>query len=153
GGERRSDDGDWEMESVDGGDSVIVAGRKGLDNLGNTCYANCIFQSLHGTTDFVAMVLRCAPSTPSSCLHRLQALFARMILSKRRTITPRDAVECCRPPWFTPGTQQDCSEFLHHLLDCVDEETSAAAASPDLPALHKLSSHVFGGELVNRFTC
>ena len=31
----------------------------------------------------------------------------------------------CRPSWFEPGRQQDCSEFLTHLLDQLQEEERA----------------------------
>ncbi|MGH0162951.1 UNVERIFIED_CONTAM: hypothetical protein FKN15_069042 [Acipenser sinensis] len=35
----------------------------------------------------------------------------------RAAYAPRNFFEASRPPWFTPGTQQDCSEYLRFLLD------------------------------------
>ena len=34
-------------------------------------------------------------------------------------------MKASRPPWFTAGSQQDCSEFLKYLLDRLDEEEKA----------------------------
>ncbi|GAB0206322.1 ubiquitin carboxyl-terminal hydrolase 38 [Grus japonensis] len=35
---------------------------------------------------------------------------------------PRICFEASRPPWFSPRSQQDCSEYLKFLLDRLHEE-------------------------------
>ncbi|RXM98959.1 Ubiquitin carboxyl-terminal hydrolase 38 [Acipenser ruthenus] len=47
---------------------------------------------------------------------------------KRAAYAPRNFFEASRPPWFTPGTQQDCSEYLRFLLDRLDEEEKTIRA-------------------------
>ena len=37
-----------------------------------------------------------------------------------------------RPSWFTPGVQQDCSEFLRHLLNTIHEQ--------EVKSLHRMST-------------
>ncbi|EDL01334.1 mCG129460 [Mus musculus] len=41
---------------------------------------------------------------------------------KREAYAPRIFFEASRPPWFTPRSQQDCSEYLRFLLDRLHEE-------------------------------
>uniref|UniRef100_A0A673SVD8 Ubiquitin specific peptidase 38 n=1 Tax=Suricata suricatta TaxID=37032 RepID=A0A673SVD8_SURSU len=41
---------------------------------------------------------------------------------KREAYAPRVFFEASRPPWFTPRSQQDCSEYLRFLLDRLHEE-------------------------------
>ncbi|XP_031451345.1 ubiquitin carboxyl-terminal hydrolase 35 [Phasianus colchicus] len=36
---------------------------------------------------------------------------------KRPAISPESFLSASWPPWFTPGAQQDCSEYLKYLLD------------------------------------
>ena len=52
-------------------------------------------------------------------------------------MAPMKFLAASRPPWFIPGQQQDCSEFLKYLLDQVHEQQlqankkqAKAAASP-----------------------
>ncbi|XP_049761738.1 ubiquitin carboxyl-terminal hydrolase 38 isoform X2 [Elephas maximus indicus] len=40
----------------------------------------------------------------------------------REAYAPRIFFEASRPPWFTPRSQQDCSEYLRFLLDRLHEE-------------------------------
>ena len=35
-------------------------------------------------------------------------------------------IRLARPPWFEAGRQQDCSEFLTHLLDTIQEEEKSS---------------------------
>lgn len=47
---------------------------------------------------------------------------------QRPAISPESFLSASWPPWFTPGAQQDCSEYLKYLLDrCV---TSAVILEP-----------------------
>ena len=41
---------------------------------------------------------------------------------QRPAYAPVNFLAVSRPPWFTPGFQQDCSEFLKYLLDRLHEQ-------------------------------
>jgi len=45
-----------------------------------------------------------------------------MSVFQRSAYSPEKFVQSSRPPWFTPGVQQDCSEFLRYLLNTVHEQ-------------------------------
>ncbi|XP_076467418.1 ubiquitin carboxyl-terminal hydrolase 38-like isoform X2 [Babylonia areolata] len=101
-------------------------GKTGLFNLGNTCYMNSVLQSLFMCDDFRRRALQRTP-TPEECLlDKLQYIFASLLLSQRPAIAPMKFLSASRPPWFTPGQQQDCSEFLKFLLDQVHEQELVA---------------------------
>ncbi|XP_040576028.1 ubiquitin carboxyl-terminal hydrolase 35 [Lepeophtheirus salmonis] len=93
----------------------------GLLNLGNTCYMNSILQSLFLTKQFTDSILKSPVTASQVVLHRLQLVFAFLRLSMRSYYSPGDFLKVGRPPWFEPGRQQDCSEFLKYLLDTLHE--------------------------------
>ncbi|XP_017002732.2 ubiquitin carboxyl-terminal hydrolase 35 [Drosophila takahashii] len=118
--------------------------RVGLVNLGNTCYMNSVLQALAMTSDFSRQLLLIECDSP--LLMKMQQQIALMHHSLRYELTPSRVLNATRPPGFTPGLQQDSSEFLGYLLDLLHEHeinsaSSAArnAASPkasdDVPAL------------------
>lgn len=49
----------------------------------------------------------------SSCV----TLSVPLLCQQREAYAPRIFFEASRPPWFTPRSQQDCSEYLRFLLD------------------------------------
>merc|ERR1711894_55283 len=55
-------------------------------------------------------------------LASLQQVFIFLRYSKRNIYSPSEFLRLARPPWFEAGRQQDCSEFLTHLLDTIQEE-------------------------------
>ena len=55
-------------------------------------------------------------------LTSLQQVFIFLRYSKRNIYSPSEFLRLARPPWFEVGRQQDCSEFLTHLLDTIQEE-------------------------------
>eukprot|EP00072_Mus_musculus_P066718 XP_017168481.1 PREDICTED: ubiquitin carboxyl-terminal hydrolase 38 isoform X2 [Mus musculus] len=55
-------------------------------------------------------------------MKKLQHLFAFLAHTQREAYAPRIFFEASRPPWFTPRSQQDCSEYLRFLLDRLHEE-------------------------------
>ncbi|XP_010156598.1 PREDICTED: ubiquitin carboxyl-terminal hydrolase 38, partial [Eurypyga helias] len=97
-------------------------GKTGLINLGNTCYMNSVLQALFMATDFRRRVLSLNLNGCNSLMRKLQHLFAFLAHTQREAYAPRIFFEASRPPWFTPRSQQDCSEYLRFLLDRLHEE-------------------------------
>lgn len=87
--------------------------RRGLLNLGNTCYINSVVQGMLSIGVFVQSIFRTPVKTKGSASMECMKLFAFLHESARSAINPQTFVNTCRPPWFTPGTQQVC------LLNCL----------------------------------
>uniref|UniRef100_H2ZX11 Ubiquitin carboxyl-terminal hydrolase n=1 Tax=Latimeria chalumnae TaxID=7897 RepID=H2ZX11_LATCH len=97
-------------------------GRIGLVNLGNTCYMNSVLQALFMASDFRQAVMYLKESDSQPLMMKLQRLFAFLEHSQRPAISPDNFLAASWPPWFSPGAQQDCSEYLKYLLDRLHEE-------------------------------
>ncbi|XP_071787460.1 ubiquitin carboxyl-terminal hydrolase 38-like [Asterias amurensis] len=97
-------------------------GKTGLVNLGNTCYMNSVLQALFMTSGFHEDIMACPIYSPQCVLARLQSTFAFLAHTQRAAYSPKEFLVASRPPWFTTGTQQDCSEFLKYLLDRIEQE-------------------------------
>ncbi|NXO58009.1 UBP38 hydrolase, partial [Aramus guarauna] len=97
-------------------------GKTGLINLGNTCYMNSVLQALFMATDFRRHVLSLNLNGSNLLVGKLQHLFAFLAHTQREAYAPRIFFEASRPPWFSPRSQQDCSEYLKFLLDRLHEE-------------------------------
>ncbi|XP_075470655.1 ubiquitin carboxyl-terminal hydrolase 38 isoform X2 [Ascaphus truei] len=103
-------------------------GKTGLINLGNTCYMNSVLQALFMATDFRRHVLSLNLNGCNSLMKKLQHLFAFLAHTQREAYAPNHFFEASRPPWFTPRSQQDCSEYLRFLLDRLHEEEKTIKA-------------------------
>ncbi|XP_006865048.1 PREDICTED: ubiquitin carboxyl-terminal hydrolase 35 [Chrysochloris asiatica] len=142
-------------------------GKIGLINLGNTCYVNSILQALFMASDFRHCVLRLTENNSQPLMTKLQWLFAFLEHSQRPAISPENFLSASWTPWFSPGTQQDCSEYLKYLLDRLHEEEKTGvricqklkqSSSPSPPEEHPSPSStsvekMFGGKIVTRIRC
>ncbi|XP_016051878.1 PREDICTED: ubiquitin carboxyl-terminal hydrolase 35 [Miniopterus natalensis] len=142
-------------------------GKIGLINLGNTCYVNSILQALFMASDFRHCVLRLTENNSQPLMTKLQWLFAFLEHSQRPAISPENFLSASWTPWFSPGTQQDCSEYLKYLLDRLHEEEktgtricqklkqSSSPSPPEEPPAPSLTSveKMFGGKIVTQIRC
>ncbi|XP_043644081.1 ubiquitin carboxyl-terminal hydrolase 35 [Drosophila teissieri] len=115
--------------------------RVGLVNLGNTCYMNSVLQALAMTSDFSRQILLIECN--SVLLMKVQQQIALMHHSLRYELTPSRVLNATRPPGFTPGLQQDSSEFLGYLLDLLHEhEINSSSATAHTVGPPKTSKEV-----------
>ncbi|KAM8976668.1 ubiquitin carboxyl-terminal hydrolase 35 isoform 2-T2 [Pelodytes ibericus] len=142
-------------------------GKIGLINLGNTCYMNSILQALFMASDFRLSVMCLRENNSQPLMAKLQSLFAFLEHSQRPAISPESFLASSWPPWFTPGVQQDCSEYLKYLLDRLHEEektgkrisqtlahASRSYQMKKCPSGNKtLVERMFGGRIVTRIRC
>ncbi|XP_055479607.1 ubiquitin carboxyl-terminal hydrolase 35 [Psammomys obesus] len=145
-------------------------GKIGLINLGNTCFVNSVLQALFMASDFRHCVLRLTENNSQPVMTKLQWLFAFLEHSQRPAISPENFLSASWTPWFSPGTQQDCSEYLKYLLDRLHEEEKtgtricqklkqSSLPSPPSPPSELPSSSatavekMFGGKIVTRICC
>ncbi|XP_010290615.1 PREDICTED: ubiquitin carboxyl-terminal hydrolase 35 [Phaethon lepturus] len=147
--------------------SKSETGKIGLINLGNTCYMNSILQSLFMASDFRHSVLNLSEGNSQPLMTKLQWLFAFLEHSQRPAISPESFLSASWPPWFTPGAQQDCSEYLKYLLDRLHEEektgkriyqklkeSSLMSQAMEHHYLSKtLIEKMFGGKMMTKIRC
>ncbi|XP_074849373.1 ubiquitin carboxyl-terminal hydrolase 38 isoform X2 [Carettochelys insculpta] len=126
-------------------------GKTGLINLGNTCYMNSVIQALFMATDFRRHVLSLNLNGCNSLMRKLQHLFAFLAHTQREAYAPRIFFEASRPPWFTPRSQQDCSEYLRFLLDRLhEEERTLKALSLAKPSENTMSDEFLAQGTANK---
>ena len=97
---------------------------RGLVNLGNTCYLNSVVQALRFTPALVDQLQKKEESAASQpVLSSIKQLISCLTMqSACLTVSPFDFLATSRPPWFSEGEQQDCSEFLTALMATIHEE-------------------------------
>ncbi|XP_074160071.1 LOW QUALITY PROTEIN: ubiquitin carboxyl-terminal hydrolase 35 [Sminthopsis crassicaudata] len=147
-------------------------GKIGLINLGNTCYMNSVIQALFMASDFRHCVLHLPEDNSQPLMTKLQWLFAFLEHSQRPAVSPESFLSASWTPWFSPGAQQDCSEYLKYLLDRLHEEektgkricqklkqSNTPSPPEEQPSLNKPSpsptavEKMFGGKIVTRIRC
>ncbi|XP_028397917.1 ubiquitin carboxyl-terminal hydrolase 35-like [Dendronephthya gigantea] len=130
--------------------------RTGLVNLGNTCYMNSILQCLFMLDVFRNhLFARPASQTRHPVLYSLQDVITFLLLSKRNAVAPENFVRHSRPPWFPARTQQDCCEFVHYLMDKLEEEDKSLLqdkVETATPATNIVEEH-FKGVLCVTYEC
>jgi len=96
--------------------------RRGLDNLGNTCYVGAVIQALMACPGFVA-ILKHASSTTSATAPPLMGLLL-LLLNRPDETRHLEILDLCRQ--FAGeqglGRMHDASEFLTWLVDSLHSE-------------------------------
>ena len=92
----------------------------GLCNLGNTCYINCIIQSLSNITDFRNVILDY--SGDNNTLNILKKIFVEL-WKENQIISPVSFVNNIKKifPKYNNHEKHDASEFLLDLFDYIHE--------------------------------
>jgi len=63
-----------------------------------------------------------------------------VVCCQRSTYSPDKFVSDSRPSWFVAGVQQDCSEFLRHLLNTIHEQELKSRGRENPPSLSMASA-------------
>ncbi|XP_029637918.1 ubiquitin carboxyl-terminal hydrolase 38-like [Octopus sinensis] len=95
--------------------------KTGLCNVKNSCYMNSAIQVLFMLDNFRQEVLG-MPVPPGGIISKLQEVFSYLLSSQRPSFYPSEFYCNANPSWFAKYEQQDCAEFLSHLLNAFDEE-------------------------------
>ncbi|KAF8071087.1 UBP4 [Scenedesmus sp. PABB004] len=115
----------------------------GLENFGNTCYANSVLQALYSCRPFRERVLQYGAALPKDAeenlLNCLVELFLQIQNSKKKTgvIPPKKFVQRLKRDneLFRSHLHQDAHEFLNYLLnemaELLEAQDKAAAAAQE----------------------
>ena len=124
----------------------------GLENLGNSCYMNCIIQCILGTHELTQIFLDDSYAKHININSKLGSkgilakYFARLVhmmykkqvdSSKKDSISPIKFKLACGSvnSLFKTASQQDCQEFCQFLLDGLHEDLNQCGSNPPLKEL------------------
>ncbi|KAM5195159.1 LOW QUALITY PROTEIN: ubiquitin carboxyl-terminal hydrolase 51 [Hipposideros larvatus] len=143
--------------------SVYTVGLRGLINLGNTCFMNCIVQALTHIPllkdYFLSNKHKCIMTSPSLCLVcEMTSLFHAMYSGSR---TPHIPYKLLHLIWIHAEhlagyRQQDAHEFLIAVLDVLhrhskDDSVEQEASNPN--CCNCIIDQIFTGGLQSDVTC
>ena len=72
---------------------------------------------------------------------------------QRKAYAPTTFLSTSRPSWFSPGRQQDCSEFLRYLLNVLNDQEQASQRAEQKAASSTLVGKTFGGHTMTTNRC
>jgi len=113
-----------------GQNQVILPFQSGVINLGNTCYANSVFQCLFGDEDLCKMVLNpdnmvFYQRSENEMVHQFY-LFMKACSSNNDALIKKEVSKLLeivlnKSGLFERGQQSDANEFLLYLLNCLSD--------------------------------
>ncbi|KAL3233683.1 Ubiquitin carboxyl-terminal hydrolase 4 [Nakaseomyces bracarensis] len=126
----------------------------GLENMGNSCYMNCILQCVMGTNELTQIFLNNSYEKHININSKLGSkgvlarYFSRLVhvMHEKGAVVEKKKVAAVRPTQFRMAiasinslfrntSQQDCQEFCQFLLDGLHEDLNQCGNNPPLKEL------------------